>query len=181
MATIDNWWIRSAPKLKTLFRVLFGVIWLIDGTLKFAPGFADSLPGQVQAQIRPGWLHDWFVFWFNQVSANPSLYATLVGTFEVLIGLGLVFGFMRKIVYVAGAILSLFIWAVPEGFGGTYGPGSTDIGTGAAYALVFVALIVINATYGTSRWSLDYWLERAWPRWAVMAEFGKPLVPREAS
>jgi len=60
---------------------------------------------------------------------------------------------------------------VPEGFGGPYGPASTDIGTGIVYALVFLLLMELNATYGASRYSLDAVIERRWPRWARLAEF----------
>ena len=74
-----------------------------------------------------------------------------------------------------GVILSVLIWAVPEGFGGPYqsGSGGTDIGTGIIYAIAFLGLILINATYGPSRTSLDYYIERKFPGWARVAEFGK--------
>ncbi|MFI5413957.1 MAG: nitrite reductase, partial [Candidatus Lutacidiplasmatales archaeon] len=104
----------------------------------------------------------------------PSFWVYLVGSLELALGLALIFGFMRKFAYVGGAFLSLFIWAVPEGFGGPYGPGSTDIGTGAMYALLFLALILINATYGPSKWSADHLIEGRFPRWAKVAEFQSP-------
>ena len=81
---------------------------------------------------------------------------------------------MRKVAYVGGAILSLFIWAVPEGLGGPYSPGSTDIGTGFMYALLFVSLILINATYGPSKWRIDHLIETRFPRWAWIPEFQPP-------
>ncbi len=59
---------------------------------------------------------------------------------------------------------------MPEGFGGPYGPSSTDIGTGIIYAFVFLLLMVINATFGPSRWSLDYAIERRWAAWTRIAE-----------
>ena len=102
-----------------------------------------------------------------------------VGTLEVLLGLALVFGFIRKIAYLGGVVLSLLIWAVPEGFGGPYtaGSGTTDVGTGVIYAIAFFGLILINATYGSSRYSLDYYIERRFPAWAKLSEFGDP-APR---
>ncbi|MCI4364487.1 MAG: DoxX family protein [Thermoplasmata archaeon] len=147
---------------------------MIDGSLKFAPGFVDAFSGKVSGAGQPAWLQGWFAFWSTQVNGNPAFWVYLTGSLELALGLALVFGFMRKAAYAGGALLSLFIWAVPEGFGGPYGPGSTDIGTGAMYALLFLALILINATYGPSRWSLDYLIERRFPAWARIAEF----VPR---
>jgi nitrite reductase (NO-forming) len=67
----------------------------------------------------------------------------------------------------------LIIWSVPEGFGGPYGPGSTDIGTGMVYAIVSFLLLVINAAFGPSRYSLDFIIERKWPRWKKIAEINR--------
>src|SRR5256886_3031064 len=81
---------------------------------------------------------------------------------------------MRKVAYTAGFLLSLIIWSVPEGFGGPYGPSSTDIGTGIIYAFVFLLLMIINATFGPSRGSLDYAIERRWPAWKNASETWRP-------
>lgn len=163
---------RNAATIKTVLRIGFGAIWLIDGALKFSSGvvanFADMVASAGDGQ--PGWLSGWFSFWAAQAAANPSLWVYLTGTFEVALGLALVFGFLRKLAYLGGILLSLLIWAVPEGFGGPYGPSSTDVGTGIVYAMVFLFLLLVNATYGSSRWSLDRWIERRWPKWALLAE-----------
>jgi uncharacterized membrane protein YphA (DoxX/SURF4 family) len=174
MIRVEGWWPRNAHVLKTLFRILFGAIWVIDGSLKFASGFVDAFAGSISGDGQPAWLQGWFTFWSNAVNGDPAFWVYLVGSLEIALGLALIFGFMRKIAYVGGAILSLFIWAVPEGFGGPYGPGSTDIGTGAMYALLFLSLILINATYGPSKWSLDHLIERRFPKWSYIAEFGQP-------
>jgi nitrite reductase (NO-forming) len=91
---------------------------------------------------------------------------------EVALGVALVLGFMRKIAYLGGIIFSLFIWAIPEGFGGPYGPGSTDIGTGIIYSLVFLSLVIINTISGPSKYSLDFLVERRYRFWQRVAEFG---------
>jgi uncharacterized membrane protein YphA (DoxX/SURF4 family) len=174
-----SWWGRNAHLLKTAFRVAFGILWLIDGLFKFAPGFADQF--SVSGDGQPAWLQGWFNFWATQVANNPAFWVYLVGTFEISLGLALIFGFMRKIAYICGAVLSLFIWAVPEAFGGPYGPnqgmnGTTDPGTGVVYAMVFLMLIVINSAYGPSRLSLDYAIEQRWRGWKLIAEFaGDPV------
>jgi thiosulfate dehydrogenase (quinone) large subunit len=63
-----------------------------------------------------------------------------------------------------------FLWSVPEGYGGPYGPGSSDIGTGILYAIVAFMLLIINATFGPSRYSLDFLIERKWRWWKKIAE-----------
>lgn len=153
-------------------RVIFGVVWAVDGALKLQPGMADALPGMISdaGQGQPGWLQPWFGFWSQAVTANPGLFVVLIGLLELALGFALIFGFLRKIVYGGGFLLSLLMWSVPEGFGGPYGPNSTDIGTGIIYAFVFLLLVIFNATYGPSRYSLDSVMERRWPTWRRFAE-----------
>ncbi len=162
-----NWQLKSA------LRIIFGIVWGIDGAMKFSPGLPDVFPGMVSnaAAGQPAWLAPWFGFWAAQSAINPVFWVYLVGVLELALAFSLIFGFMRKIGYVGGFILSLFIWAVPEGFGGPYGPGSTDIGTGIIYALVFISLMIINAGYGTSKYSLDALIEKRWPAWRKVSEF----------
>jgi nitrite reductase (NO-forming) len=171
-----NWWARNAGRLKTVFRVVIGVIWAIDGFFKFTSGYTGSFLGDVQNSQSgaPGWLNGWYSFWVTQATHNGTAIVYTVGVFETLLGIALILGFMRKIAYIGGVVLSLLIWAIPEGFGGPYGAGTgaTDIGTGIIYAMVFFGLIVINSTYGPSRWSVDNLIERRFPRWASVAEFG---------
>jgi nitrite reductase (NO-forming) len=171
-----SWWVRHAHPLKTIFRLLLGLAWLTDGVLKFTSGFTDDFLSVVQTSQAnaPSWLSGWFSFWATQASGHATAIVYTVGTLEVALGLALVLGFMRKIAYVGGVVLALLIWAVPEGFGGPYqsGSGGTDIGTGVVYAIAFLGLILINATYGPSRYSLDYYIERRFPAWRRVAEFG---------
>ncbi len=171
--SMDNWFVRHVTSLKTGMRVIFGVVWAIDGALKFQPGMADSLVGMINdvAQGQPAWLAPWFSFWASTVSVNPALFVTLVGVSELAVGFALIFVFMRKVAYTGGFFLSLVIWSVPEGFGGPYGPNSTDIGAGVVYAFVFLFLLILNATYGPSRWSVDARIEKRFPGWRRVAEF----------
>ncbi|HEV2166302.1 MAG TPA: DoxX family membrane protein [Thermoplasmata archaeon] len=173
----STWWVRNAVPLKTTFRLLLGIAWLTDGVLKFTSGFVDNFLAAVQtSQMNaPDWLSGWFSFWTTQATAHPQTIVYTVGVLEILLGLALVLGLMRKIAYAGGVVLALLIWAVPEGFGGPYqtGSGGTDIGTGVIYAIAFLGLILVNATYGPSRYSLDYLIERRFPAWAKVAEFGQ--------
>ena len=57
-ASMDNWFVRHVGGLKTAIRVVFGIVWGIDGALKFQPGVAQSLSGMISdaAQGQPDWL-----------------------------------------------------------------------------------------------------------------------------
>jgi len=171
--TNRNWIARNVYWLKSFIRIILGIVWLIDGSLKFQPGFVDSFSGLIKSAGQPGWLQPWFNFWYNVTVGNAAPFVYGIGILEISLGVALVLGVVRKFAYLGGLILSLLIWAVPEGFGGPYGPGSTDIGTGIAYSFVFLSLIMINAMSGTSKYSLDYLIERRFPSWKRVAEFGQ--------
>jgi len=174
-----GWWARNVSPMNSLLRMMLGIVWTIDGILKFYSGFAGSFLSNLQntQAAAPSWLSGWFTFWVNATSPNPTAVVYTVGVFEILLGVALMLGFMRKIAYAGGFVLALLIWAIPEGFGGLYTitPQTTDIGTGILYAFAMMGLILINAAHGTSRWSLDYYIERRFPGWARIAEYSTPL------
>jgi uncharacterized membrane protein YphA (DoxX/SURF4 family) len=178
MSGTPSWWVRHILPIKSVLRVLFGLVWVIAGALKFTSGFVNTFSAAVSnaAANSPGFLSGWYSFWQTQASSQATLIVYTVGVLELVLGIALVFGFLRKVAYFGGALLSLLIWAVPEGFGGPYqgGAGGTDVGAGIVYALVFLGLIVINAAFGPSGYSLDSVIERRWPRWARLAEVGGP-------
>ena len=173
-AALDNWFVNHLSTLKTLMRVTFGIVWMIDGALKFQPGFSmlDNVQGAAVGQ--PAWLEPWFNFWIHLTSINPTFFSYSIGAIELALAFGLIFGFLRKIVYIVGFLYSLVVWSVPEGFGGPYGPGSTDIGTGIIYAFVFFLLMIVNAAFGPSKLSLDYIIEKRLPSWRRLAEIHSP-------
>jgi uncharacterized membrane protein YphA (DoxX/SURF4 family) len=175
VAAAGSWASRQRAPVKALIRIVLGVIWLIDGALKFTSGFVGSFSAAVQtaANNAPSWLSGWYSFWQQQANASPTLIVYTVGVLEIALGVALVLGLMRKVAYLGGIALSLLIWAVPEGFGGPYAPGGggTDVGAGIVYVLVFLALIVFNSVNGPSRLSLDYYIERRLPFWSRLAEF----------
>jgi nitrite reductase (NO-forming) len=155
-------------------RVAFGIIWAIDASLKWLPGFRSNYGDTISsaAKGQPGWLHPWFNFWINIQQPRILYFAYLVAAIETLIALGLILGFARKITYISGAMLSLLIWATAEGFGGPYTSGASDVGTAIIYAVVFFSLLAISAQEGTSRYSLDAVIERRVPWWHWVAEVG---------
>ena len=173
-----GWWARHAAPLTAAVRGLFGLIWMIDGAMKFlflTPADVAALVKQA-AQGQPAWLLPWFNFWNGVVAANPSLFLYGTGVLEITIGVCLVAGFLRKTVYLGSIGLALMIWSVVEGFGGPYGPGSTDIGSAVLYAVLGCALVVIEAVAGPNPLSLDAWVERRVRSWHRFAEFVHPAA-----
>lgn len=159
---------------KTLLRVSFGVVWLIDAVLKWLPGFRRDYMGTImgQADGQPGWLKPWFDFWINLQHPHPAVFAYTVAAAETVIAVALITGFARKLTYGAAIVLSLLIWATAEGFGGPYTSGASDVGTAIIYALVFAALLTFSYYQGTAPLTADAWLERRVGWWHWVAEVG---------
>jgi nitrite reductase (NO-forming) len=166
---------------KDALRITFGVIWLIDATLKWLPGFRASYMDVImaEAQGQPGWLQPWFRFWINVQHPDAMPLAYLVAAAETLIAVALIAGFARKITYSAAIVFSLLIWATAEGFGGPYTSGASDIGTAVIYAVVFAALLALSYYAGPSRYSADYYIEQKISWWWKVAETRRP-APAQA-
>ncbi len=153
-------------------RISFGVIWLIDAYLKWRPSFRASFVDQFRgaAQGQPAWLVPWFRWTASAVQPHAALFAYATAVAETALGVALVLGVARKSTYLLGAGYSVLLWATADGFGGPYSAGATDIGPSIVYAVVFLALLVLNARSGPSPHSLDAVIERRWPGWQVVAK-----------
>ncbi len=153
-------------------RTAFGLVWAVDAYLKWQPEFQghymDYVTGIIQGQ--PAWLMPWFNFWAGLIQLSPHFFAVATATIESIIAIGLLFGLLRKPVYILGILFALLIWMIPEGFGGPYASGSTDVGAGLIYVFVFMALIVMQYVLGRSPYSVDNYIEKRWPGWKAVAE-----------
>ena len=170
---------RSAPAWpKDALRIAFGVIWLIDATLKWLPGFRAGYMSTImgEAQSQPGWLRPWFDFWIRLQHPEAVFLAYLVAVVETLIALALIAGFARKLTYMSAIVFSLLIWATAEGFGGPYTSGASDIGTAIIYAVVFAGLLALSYYAGPARYSADYYLEKKIGWWWRVAEMRRPAI-----
>ena len=159
-------------------RVAFGMIWAVSAALTWTSGFASNYVGYLHnaATGQPAWSAWWFRMWIDVVTPHAGLFLWGTRIAETLLALALLLGFARKITYVVGILFSLLIWSTAEGFGGPYSVGANNIGAAISYVLIFAALIVINLRSGPSPYSLDYLIERRWPRWRRFSEWN-PEVP----
>ena len=172
----------SAPAWpKDTLRIAFGVIWLIDATLKWLPGFRSSYMSVImgEAHGQPGWLRPWFDFWIRFQHPDAMFLAYLAAVIETLIAVALIAGFARKLTYISAIVFSLLIWGTAEGFGGPYTSGASDIGTAIIYAVVFAGLLMLSYYGGPARYSADYYLEKKISWWWRIAETRRP-APADA-
>jgi nitrite reductase (NO-forming) len=168
-----------APWPQSALGITFGVIWAIDATLKWLPGFRANYMSMIMgiAHGQPGWLQPWFNFWINLQHPRAVLFVYVVAVIETLIAAALIFGFARKLTYILAAVFALLIWSTAEGFGGPYASGASDIGAAVMYAVVFLGLLALSYYAGPARHSLDYYLEHRISWWWHLAEVRRP-VPR---
>jgi nitrite reductase (NO-forming) len=159
-------------------RAAFGLAWALDAYFKWRPVFFNNYLSYITgiSDGQPAWLLPWFHLWDRVISPDPTLFAWLTRLVETVIAIGLLAGFARKWIYVLGAAFALVIWSVPEGFGGPYVPGATDVGAGLIYAFLFLALILIDYALGRSPYSVDFYLERKFPAWHKVAEWAPAAV-----
>ena len=77
---------------KDAFRILFGVIWLIDGFFKWRPGFHKDFVDMVNSagHGQPTWLHWFFRFTHDVITPYPHVWGYGIATLETLIGLALI-------------------------------------------------------------------------------------------
>ncbi len=140
-----------------VLRIILGVIWAINAWLKWQPDFIQNFTGYLDdaAKDQPPAVVSWINFWQGIVQVNPTAFAIMVALLETALAICLILGLFSNASYVGGAMLSLIIWSVAEGFGGPYGPGSTDIGAAIIYVPAFIALFLASAGL---TWGLDGWL-----------------------
>lgn len=157
-----------------LMRIAFGLIWSIDAYFKWQPAFADNFIGYIKETLdgQPAIIQSWLNLWIKIVSVNPLLFARLVALGESAIAIGLLLGLFSNLVYAGGALLSFVIWAVPEGFGGPYAAGSTDIGAGIIYVFVFIGLFLLSAG---QYYGLDKTLRNKLGRWRFLSSAPKEI------
>lgn len=155
-----------------LVRALFGLVWLVDGYMKFRPGMLKSFYHVIDELVvgRPAWQLPWFRFWREVLDAAPDVWLRVIGVSELLLGCALVLGLLLKPTYVLGFLLALLIWAVPSKFGGPYVAGTTDIGASIVYCFVFV-LLMLHARAGSNRCSMDFLIAKRVHWWRRIAEF----------
>jgi nitrite reductase (NO-forming) len=165
-------------------RAAFGILMAIDAWLKWQPAFAAHYMGYLQnaSNGQPQYLQPWFHLWLRLVVAHTGFFVTATRLIETAVATGLLLGLGRRITYMAGALFSLLIWSTAEGFGGPYTSGATNVGPALVYALIFIAAALFEHLLGSNPYSLDYYIERCYPKWASLVEWAptRLLHPRPA-
>jgi uncharacterized membrane protein YphA (DoxX/SURF4 family) len=128
-------------------RISFGLIWAVNSYFKWQPAFANNFLSYLKETYdgQPAAIQAWLDFWIKLTSINPHAFARVIALGESAIAVGLILGLFSNLDYAAGILLTLVIWTVPEGFGGPYTAGATDLGAGIIYVFGFLGLMLLSA------------------------------------
>ena len=138
-------------------RIGFGVVWAIDATFKFLPGFVhgQTLPDELGkgAEVKTPIIHQWIQLWHSIGTSHPGAFAVGIGILEVAIAVGLLLGAFSNVAFLGSAIFSFGIWSAAEGFHLPWTKsGITDLGPSVGYIFASLALYLLAAG---ATWSLD--------------------------
>ncbi|MCL4324749.1 MAG: DoxX family membrane protein [Candidatus Thermoplasmatota archaeon] len=153
-------------------RIIFGIIVMVSGMDKLEPGAALRYAGMVPSG--PG---IWYAFWSSVAMANPVVFTSIIAGVEITLGIAVLSGFLRRIFYLTGIVLGLFLWLVPEGVTGMQTLHGISVSGGLFYVVGLLLLISLETVYGPDRFTIDYYLIRQWAGWARLSSFVGSLEP----
>lgn len=164
------------PHTAAVIRIGFGIIWGINASFKWLPGFihGQTIAGEFRStsKIDTPVIHEWIQLWKVIATADPAAFAVGTAVVETLIALCLLLGAFSNAVFVGSAVFAFGIWSTVEGFHLPWTrPGITDLGPAAAYP--FASLALLCAAAG-STWSLDQTLRARLGRFAWLTS---PALP----
>jgi hypothetical protein len=124
-------------------RIVFGVIWLVDGLLEWQPADFHNLLQLITAvgQGQPAPLAAVINVGQAVVAINPILANALLAALETAIGLSLITNTLSRWALRISLPLATVIWVFGQGLGMVFMPGATDIQSGPLYVLVTLMLL----------------------------------------
>jgi thiosulfate dehydrogenase (quinone) large subunit len=136
-------------------RILFGVLWAIDATFKWLPGWihGQTLGKELDpTKVPTPMLHGWIQLWHAVAGADPGMFALITAIVESVLAVALILGVFSNLAFIATALWSIGIWTSAEHMHIPYMTGQTDLGPSIGY--VFGALALFYAAAGAT-WSVD--------------------------
>jgi len=134
----------SEPRGRSLLRVGFGLLWILDGILQAQPKMAGGLASQVIEPIAsssPAWVQH-LVNWGGTIwSFHPIQAGAASVWIQVGIGLWLLVaknGPWSRLAGLASVAWGLVVWAFGESFGGIFAPGLSWLTGAPGAVLIYV-------------------------------------------
>jgi hypothetical protein len=138
------------------FEIALGLLWLVDGLLQLQPfmfsrEFYKGVLGMANMGL-PGIVADADYHVATVLTAHPLLWNTVFAGLQLMLGLGLLWRRTARVTLICSVPWAVGVWAVGEGFGGMFMPG-TSLLTGAPgpallYGLLALVLLCCTASSG---------------------------------
>ena len=122
---------EAEPAWRTLLRIGFGVVWIVDGILQAQPKMAIGLPSQVIEPIAassPRWVQQVVNWGGTNWSYHPMQAGAAAVWIQIGIGIWLIVAARGPLSRLAGLVSvgwGLVVWVFGESFGGIFAPGLT--------------------------------------------------------
>jgi len=153
-------WLRPPPgeaKARTLLRIGFGSLWILDGLLQAQPKMAAGLPSQViqpTAANSPTWVQH-IVNWGGTIWSYHPIQAGAASVW-IQIGIGAWMlvaarGVSSRLAGLVSVGWGLLVWVFGESFGGIFAPGLTFL-FGAPGAVLIYAVAGALIALPDSAW-----------------------------
>lgn len=145
------------PRLAAVMRIVLGVVWAVNASMKWRPSFLDggifAHQFGIHDNVTTPIIRQWIDLWQHVSAAIPAGMGVGSAIVETLIALGLLTGTLTNAVCVVNVIYSFGVWSAAEAFGLPWTTtGSTDVGPSIGY---IIAALLLLATHGSSLWSVD--------------------------
>lgn len=124
-------------------RIIFGLVWLIDGWLEWQPAAFHNFLQLITAvgQGQPAPLAALIEAGQAVVAINPILANGLLAALETVIGISLISNVLSRWALRISALIAVAIWVFGQGLGMVFMAGATDIQSGPLYVLVSLMLL----------------------------------------
>lgn len=156
----------NSKRAFAFLRIAFGAVWAVDACFKWSTVFLGGLTGYLTNALagQPQFAQAWINIWLSIVSSHPHFFAILVALIETILAISLISGFSTRAAIILGSVFAFLLWSLPEGFGGPYMPGATDVGASIIYIFVFASLWIGKSW---QEYSLDAVLRRKYPNFFI--------------
>jgi cytochrome oxidase Cu insertion factor (SCO1/SenC/PrrC family) len=120
----------AEPRSRTLLRLAFGLLWIVDGVLQFQPAMPLGMADQVvrpATEGTPGWLHHLMSASVGTWDRHPLSVGIAVGFLQLAIGALLLVtrGRLSRLVGLLSVGWGVVVWVVGNGMGGIFSPSSS--------------------------------------------------------
>ena len=149
----------AVPRLLSRRRLelLLGALWLVDGLLQLQPfmfsrEFYNGVLGMANMGL-PGPVADADYHVATLLTAHPALWNTGFAGLQLLLGLGLLWRRTARVALICSVPWAAGVWAIGEGFGGMFMPGTSLLtgAPGAALLYGLIALMLLSTAADTER------------------------------